>query len=200
MDGLRRLAQVGAAVALGLGLAATTVQARVQPAVEVTTDAHGASGVIHGLVDIDATPPVVWKVLLDCAGAPKLMVNLKSCRILRQDRAGRWDEREQISRGGVLPGIRTVVHADYDAPSSVTFHSIAGDLKLLEGQWRLQPLDGGARTRVYYDSRVTAPFAAPGPLVRAVLRRDMPRTLANLRQACEAHPEAPQPEKHAPPA
>ena len=28
-------------------------------------------------------------------------------------------------------------------------------------------------------------FIAPGPLVRTVLRRDMPKTLANLRAACE---------------
>jgi uncharacterized membrane protein len=155
------------------------------PAVEVTADPHGASGVVRGAVDIDASPAAVWRVLVDCAGAPQLMVNLKSCRVLRRDPAGRWDEREQISRGGLLPGVRTVVHADYEPTGRIRFHSIAGDLKLLEGEWRLQPLSGGARTRVLYESRVTASFIAPGPLVRTVLRRDMPKTLANLRAACE---------------
>ncbi|QUD87002.1 SRPBCC family protein [Phenylobacterium montanum] len=156
------------------------------PAVEVTADPHGASGLIRGAVDIDAPPATVWRVLVDCAGAPRLMVNLKSCRILRRDPGGRWDEREQISRGGLLPGVRTVVHADYEPTGRIDFHSIAGDLKLLQGEWRLQSLAGGARTRVLYESRVTASFIAPGPLVRTVLRRDMPKTLANLRDACEA--------------
>lgn len=181
---------VFASIALAAGLAlnsaaATTAQDEPAPAVEVTPDAQGASGVIHGVVDIAAPQATVWKVLLNCPGAPRLMVNLKSCRVLRRDEAGRWDEREQISRGTILPGVRTVIHADYDAPSRVSFHSIAGDLKLLEGEWRLEPLDGGARTRLYYDSRITAPYGAPGPIVRSVLRSDMPRTLANLREASE---------------
>ncbi len=168
-----------------LALNSAAAQDETAPAVEVTPDAQGASGVIHGVVDIAAPQAMVWKVLLNCPGAPRLMVNLKSCRVLRRDEAGRWDEREQISRGTILPGVRTVIHADYDAPSRVSFHSIAGDLRLLEGEWRLEPLDGGARTRVYYDSRATAPYGAPGPIVRSALRSDMPKTLANLRTASE---------------
>jgi len=160
------------------------------PLVDVTSDPNGASGVVHGSVDINAKPAAVWRVLIDCAGAPKLMVNMKSCRVTRQDAAGRWDERETISKGSILPPVRIVLHADYEPDSRVRFHRIDGDIKVLDGEWRLEPLDGGARTRVTYDSRVTAGFGAPGPIVRAVLRRDMPRTLSNLRDACEAAAQA----------
>ena len=176
-----------ATVAAGWLLAsACPAQDEPGPSVEVTPDARGATGVIHGVVDIHAPQATVWKALLNCSGAPSFIVNLKSCRVVRHDEAGRWDEREQISRGTILPGVRTVIHADYEAPSRIHFHSIAGDLRLLEGEWRLEPLDGGARTRVYYDSRLTAPYGAPGPIVRSALRSDIPKTLASLREVSEA--------------
>lgn len=181
-----RVGQAAALALMALASLSTAALAKTTPLVEVDADSRGASGVIHASVEIAAPRSTVWRVLTDCAAAPQLMVNLKSCRVTRQDRAGLWDERETISRGSLLPGVRTVMHAEYDAPARVRFHAVGGDLKLLEGEWRLEPIDGGAGTRVTYDSRVTASFIAPGPLVRAVLRRDMPRTLSNLRDACEA--------------
>jgi uncharacterized membrane protein len=164
----------------------TAAAAPNQPWVEVVADSRGAAGVVRAGVDIAAPPAAVWRLMIDCAEVPKLMANVKSCKVLQHDPAGRWDVREQISRGSILPGVRTVLRSDYDAPRTVRFHCIDGDFKVLEGEWRLEPFDGGARTRVTYESRMTAPFAAPGIIVRAVLRHDMPLTLANLRDASVA--------------
>jgi carbon monoxide dehydrogenase subunit G len=155
------------------------------PVVEVIADAKGASGDIRAQVDIAASPTVVWKVLVDCGQVAHLMVGAKSCKVLQHDPGGRWDVREQVSQGALLPAIRTVLHSDYDSPRAVHFHRIDGDLKVLEGEWRLDPLDQGLRTRVSYDSRVQAPFGIPGFLARTVLRNDMPKTMNNLRNACE---------------
>ena len=172
----------GAALLAGAVLAAP---AGPPPVVSVDADTRGASGDIRAQVDIAAPPATVWRVLIDCAQVPHLMVGAKSCRVLQHDNGGRWDVREQISSGGLLPAIRTVLRSDYDAPRTVHFHRIDGDLKVLEGGWRLEPLDAGLRTRVYYDSRVTAPYGIPAFLARSVLRKDMPRTMDNLRNACE---------------
>ena len=182
-----------AGLVLALGMIAPRAFAVPEsaPVIDVVQDGHGASGVVHGSVDIDAPRATVWRVLLDCAEAPRLMVNLKSCRVTRQDLAAHWDEREQITKGSLLPGIRTVIHADYDPEQRIRFHRVGGDFKVLEGEWRLESLDGGARTRVSYDSRVTPSFLAPGAIVRSVLRHDMPLTLAHLRDACEAEASAP---------
>jgi uncharacterized protein YndB with AHSA1/START domain len=157
-----------------------------QPVVQVTTDKAGAAGLIEGTVDIDAPPTVVWKIMVDPVSTERLMAGAKSTRVLSRDPAGRWDVREQISKGGLLPAVRTVLRSDYQPYSLIRFHRIDGDIKVLEGEWRLTPLDGGTRTRVAYESRVTSPFPAPGPIVRSVLRMSMPKTLANLRDASEA--------------
>ena len=180
------MAILGAALALLAPAAHAVAQpAEAPPAVEVTQDDHGGSGVVSASIDIDAPPSTVWRMLIDCAAAPRMMVNLKSCRVVDRDPTGRWDVRETISKGMILPGLRTVVHADYDAPFLIRFHCVDGDLKLLEGEWRLAAIDGGTQTHLSYESRVAAPFAAPGMIVRAVLRHDMPITLSNLRRACE---------------
>jgi uncharacterized membrane protein len=185
---LPRLALVLALAGLGAGAAALVSASastkETPPVVEVDADSKGASGDIRASVDIAAPPSTVWRVLVDCAQVPHLMVGAKSCKVLDHDPSGHWDVREQVSQGALLPAIRTVLRSDYDAPRAVHFHRIDGDLKVLEGSWHLEPIDA-TRTRVSYDSRVQAPFGIPAFLARTVLRNDMPKTMNNLRNACE---------------
>jgi uncharacterized membrane protein len=170
---------------------AQAAPAEAPPTVNVTPDPQGASGIVHASVDINASPETVWKIMVDCDQVPRLMVNVKYCHVLQRDPAGRWDVREQVTKPSILPSVRVVMRSDYDEPRSVRFHRTDGDLKIVEGSWLLQPLDGGTRTRVVYDSRIAAPFSAPGMIVRPVMRGDMVHTLTNLRDACEAKAAGP---------
>jgi len=175
-----------ALIAATLALAAAPAfAAEPAPIVSVTPDPLGAAGVIHGQVDIGAPRAVVWAIMTDCARTASLMINVKYCHVLQRDPAGRWDVREQVSKASLLPSVRVVMRSDFDAPHTVQFHRTDGDFKILEGEWRLEPLDGGGRTRVFYVSRMSAPFAAPGFLMRAALRTDLLATLVNLRKAGE---------------
>ena len=69
-----------------------------------------------------------------------------------------------------------------DPPRRIRFYREGGQLQVLHGEWRLIPLDGGARTRVLYESRASTPFAIPAPIARMALRRDIPDALAALRR------------------
>jgi hypothetical protein len=86
-----------------------------------------------------------------------------------------------------------VIRSDYSPPYLIQFHRVDGDLKVLEGEWRLSPLAGGTRTHLAYESRLVSPFPAPAMIVRAVLRKDMPQTLANVRDASESEARLPRP-------
>jgi uncharacterized membrane protein len=176
---------------VGAAPLAYTASAEPPPVVSVQPDPQGASGLVHAEVDINAPPETVWKIMVDCDQTPKLMMNVKSCRVLQRDPGGRWDLREQITKGSLLPSVRIVMRSDYDEPRSVRFHRTDGDIKVLEGEWRLEALDGGARTRVIYDNRISAPFSAPGPIVRPLMRSDMTHTLNNLRNVCEIRASGP---------
>ena len=160
--------------------------AQGQALIEVRPDPAGASGLIQAGVDIDAPPDTVWAVMLDCRLAPRMVSNLKSCRVLDRDPAGRWDVREEVTKAMLLPPVRLVFRSDYDPPHGYRFHRTGGDLPVLEGEWRLEPLDGGRRTRVLYESRAALPFAAPGPVARIVLRQEIAAALQGLKRECLA--------------
>jgi len=149
---------------------------------EVLPDTDGA-GMIHAAIDIAAPPRTVWAVMTDCALARRMIANLVSCKVVGGDQKSGWDVREQITRGNLfIPSIRNVVRADYQPYSLIRFRRVGGDLKAEEGEWRLEPLDGGAGTRVIYVNRVAVNFAAPASLVRAGLKHDTPKVLMSLRR------------------
>jgi uncharacterized protein YndB with AHSA1/START domain len=170
------------AALLAVGLAAPAWAAA--PAVQVTSD--GSAAVVHATLEIAAPPAVVWKNLTDPAAIVRVMVSVKSIKILSSDPAGHWEVREQITKGGLAPSLRVVTRAEFQPYTTLRFHRIDGDIKQLDGVWKLTPLDGGARTAATYDSRMTPPAGAPAFIVRAALRKDTTDSLTNLQSASEA--------------
>ena len=151
---------------------------------DVSAEPEGV-GLIHAAIEIGAPPQLVWRVMTDCRETPKLIASADPCRVLSADPAGGWDVREQVTHGNlIVPTIRNIYRSDYEPFSLIRFHRVAGDMKVEEGEWRFEALDGGRATRVIYTNRVAAPILAPGPLVREGLRHDTPKVLMNLRREC----------------
>jgi len=188
-------AAIALALAVGLGPAAAAFDltpraqaalARGEAYADVSPDPDGISGHVRGVIDIDAPPELVWKVMTDCATAGKLITNLASCRVMSGDQRRGWDVREHVTRRNlVFPGLRIVFRSDYEPVSRIRFRLVEGDLKAQQGEWRLQPLNGGRGTRVFYDNRLAVDWPVPRSLIREALRKDVPKVLVNLRRACE---------------
>jgi hypothetical protein len=142
----------------------------------------GGGARVRGGIDIPAPPAVVWKVMLDCNQALRYVPKLKSCRVLQSDPGGAWDVREHRFDYGVFGQIRHVFRSDYLPNRRVRTHRVDGDLKSSVGEWRLEPLNGGAATQVRYESRSVPKTPVPGPLARQAIRRDAPASLRGLRQ------------------
>jgi len=170
--------------AAGPGKAEEAALAHGRPFVEVHPDSDGDGGVIRGAIDIAAPPESVFQVVTDCDLAPKMVTSLKSCRIVERDPAGRWDVREQVSKMTFLPPVRNVFRSEYDPPRHVRFWRVDGDLKVYEGDWRIEPVTGGSR--VTYESRVSTPFHVPSALARMSLRSQVSQALVALRRECLA--------------
>jgi len=163
--------------------AAVRALAGGQPFSEVSAAQDGA-GLIHAAIDIASPPKSVWLVMNDCRYIKRLITSAQSCRVLQGDaeRNG-WDIKETVTKGGFfIPSIHNVYRSDYQPYSLIRFHRLAGDMKIEEGEWRLEPLDGGAATRVIYVNRVAVNLFAPAFMVRAGIRKDTPKVLLNLRR------------------
>jgi uncharacterized protein YndB with AHSA1/START domain len=184
--GLAALMIAGGAAAFDLSPKAQTALARGEAYAEVSPDPDGISGRVRAVVDIDASPELVWKVMTDCATAGKLMTNLASCKVLSGDQRRGWDVREHVTRRNLIfPGMRIVFRSDYEPVSRIRFRLVEGDLKVEQGEWRLQPLADGKGTRVFYDNRLAVDWPVLKSMMREALRKDTPKVLSNLRKACE---------------
>ena len=149
---------------------------------EVSSSTDGAN-LIEAAIDIRAPARTVWSVMNNCSLMKRMVASTTLCRTLQGDQKIGWDVREQITKGNFfVPTLRNVVRNDYQPYSLIRFHRVGGDLRIEEGEWRLETLDGGATTRVIYINRVAVEILAPGPLVRAGLRRDTAKVLVNLRR------------------
>jgi hypothetical protein len=149
---------------------------------DVLPDSDGA-WLIHAAIDIPAPPRTVWAVMTDCRLAARLVTSVTSCKILSGDQGKGWDVREQVTRGSMfLPEIHNVLRTDYQPFSVIRFHRAGGNLKAEDGQWRLEPLNGGAGARVIYVNRVAVNLLAPAFVVRAGMKRDTPKVLINLKR------------------
>jgi hypothetical protein len=152
---------------------------------EVSPDPDGVSGKVSAVIDIEASPAHVWKVMTDCATAGKMITNLALCTVVSGDIRQGADVREHVTRRSLfLPAMRIVFRSVYEPYSRIRFNRVAGDLKVEQGEWRLQPLRGGTATRVFYENRLAVDWPIPKALLRDGLRKDTPKVLVNLRKAC----------------
>jgi uncharacterized membrane protein len=167
-------------------LMAQTAAAADAEAPTVTVAAAAADTVeIRASIVIAAPRPEVWAIMTDCTRATRFIPGLQSCRILERDPAGHWDIREhRISWMWFLPDVLSVFRSDYDAPARLRFHRISGTLKRSDGDWRLDAIDGGQATRVFYDATLSADIPAPQFMVEEALKRDIATVLRRLRREC----------------
>lgn len=160
---------------------ATAILLAGKPWVSVTVDPAGDAALIRAAIDIPAPPEKVWAAMIDCRNARAMVANVASCRIL--SRGTGWDIREHVTQGGALiPAIRNVFRSDYEPYRRIRFHRVDGDLKAMNGEWGLIPLNGGQGTRVTYENHLSVRLFAPPALIRAGLRKDTPKVLENLRR------------------
>ncbi len=152
-------------------------------ALEAHTDPNGRGGQVRAMIDIAAPPETVWTTILDCDRAARMTPSVKSCRVLSRDAGGRVELREHVVKWSfLLPALHSTSRLTLDPYRRITFRCEAGDIKDCEGQWLLEPRDGGKATRVTYENRAAAPFGLPNGVTTMAMRRDVPAALRALRR------------------
>ncbi len=82
------------------------------------------------------------------------------------------------------PRLTYEFRASYTYPSRVSIERVSGDLRVLRGSWELK--SDGDFTIAHYAVDLTPGFWVPRWLVRAALRRDLPKMLRALRARAES--------------
>jgi carbon monoxide dehydrogenase subunit G len=151
------------------------------PVVQVSADDKADASRIRASIDIAAPPAAVWGVLIDCARAPQIIPNLESCKVIRHDPGGRWDVREHVINPSMLPRLRTVVRNTFEVGQRLSFKRISGDMRVSQGEWRLEP--SGKGTRLSYDALIAPDFFVPQFMIAQAVQQDFPIMLRAIERA-----------------
>jgi uncharacterized membrane protein len=114
-------------------------------------------------VEIDAPIQRVFDIAADIEGAVDWMGSMKDVDVLERDGDGRAKLVETVNDAKVKT-VKTKLSFTYNAPTEIRWRQEKGDVKSLDGWWRLEDL-GGDRTRATYALEVD-----PGRMLGMLLR------------------------------
>jgi hypothetical protein len=137
-------------------------------------------------VEIDASPTAVWDVLRACEVAPEYVPNVVSCRKLEEVDDGRGELFVQTVKPiFFMPTFEHVFRLDYTPYSRIDVSRVSGPIAHMQGTWWLLPQDTG-RILLFYELELDPGMPIPRFMVRATLKRDLPKVLAAVRERAEA--------------
>lgn len=134
---------------------------------------------------VDAPPEAIFAVLKACEIAPEYVPNVERCTKLEELDQGRADLFvQEIKPIFFLPTFEHVFRLDYTPYTRIDVHRVSGPITLMEGSWWLVPQDDG-QILLVYELALDPGFPIPRFLVRATLKRDLPKVMAAVRERAE---------------
>jgi hypothetical protein len=136
--------------------------------------------------EIDAAPAAIWAVLKACEIAPEYVPNVVSCKKLEELDGGRADLFVQtIKPIFFMPTFEHVFRLDYTPYARIDVNRVSGPIAQMQGSWWLVPQDNG-RTLLVYELALDPGMPIPRFMVRATLKRDLPKVITAVRDRAEA--------------
>lgn len=152
--------------------------------VAVALDAGEQSGTARAAVRIRARREVVWSLITSCAEALHLVPGLVACEVRETAPDRSWQRiLHVLDYSWYVPKLTYEIRASYDRPSRVSIERVSGDLRILRGSWVLE--SDGDYTIAHYAVDLAPGFWVPRWIVRAALKRDLPKMLRALRTRAE---------------
>jgi ribosome-associated toxin RatA of RatAB toxin-antitoxin module len=136
--------------------------------------------------EIDAPPEAIWDVLKDCEISPQYVPNVQSCRKLEEVDGGTAELFVQtVKPVFFMPTFEHVFRLDYTPYSRIDVSRVSGPIAHMQGSWWLLP-QSDKRTLLVYELALDPGMPIPRFMVRATLRRDLPKVLSAVRERAEA--------------
>ena len=136
--------------------------------------------------EVDAPATAIWDVLKACEIAPEYVPNVQSCKKLEELDGGRAELFVQtVKPVFFLPTFEHEFRLDYTPYSRIDVNRVSGPIAHMQGTWWLLPEDNG-RILLVYELALDPGMPIPRFLVRATLKRDLPKVIAAVRERAEA--------------
>ncbi len=149
----------------------------------IHTEKPGAAARVTALLHTNATG--VWSIIGYCKYELIYVKGLKVCEVLEQDQF-QMTVHHQLRNSWYTPTLDFVFEASRDSVGTGQAKLVSGDLKVLDGQWKLFPLAGEESVIVVHEIRIQSKMPAPRWLVRRTLRNDLPDMMACIRGLAKA--------------
>ena len=173
---------LGASAAVN-GAPANEVRAADIP-IKVTLDAGEQSGRASATVSIHAKREVIWGLITQCSEALRLVPGLIECNVLETAADHSWQRiRHILDYSWYVPRLTYEIRATYTEPEQVIVERVAGDLARMRASWILK--SQGEYTVAQYRMELVPGFWVPHWIVRAALKRDLPKMLRAVQMRAE---------------
>ncbi len=152
--------------------------------VDLRTQEHDRELELHMRVLLDAPRDVVWSTITDYESVADWVPGMSRSEILERRPDGATvaqSGRAQVLFFGV--SVDVVVTVDELPPDRIRVRLLRGDLRRLEGEYRLSQVDGphGARLQLLeWQGRVEPASRLPGFITRPVMRENLRRQFEGL--------------------
>lgn len=131
-------------------------------------------------VEIDAPLPMVVAVITDFAAYPRFLPDMDEATVIHA-RPGEWEVAFSVR---VIRPLRYTLRLVAVSPTEITWSLLEGAFRSNEGGWSLEAL-GPTRTRATYRIDVAVGLYVPGNIVRSLIERSLPDTLARFKAEAE---------------
>ena len=136
--------------------------------------------------EVDAPAAAIWDVLRACEVAPEYVPNVVSCRKVEEVDDGRGEIFVQtIKPIFFMPTFEHVFRLDYTPHARIDVSRVSGPIEHMQGTWWLLLQDSG-RILLVYELELDPGMPIPRFMVRATLKRDLPKVIAAVRERAEA--------------
>ena len=141
-------------------------------------DKPGAAARVTALFHTNSQ--AIWDIIGYCEYEFIYMRGLKSCEMLDGDQF-HMTMRHRIRNSWYTPTLDFTFEANREPGGNGEAHLVDGDLKILEGRWKLSPVANENSVVVVHEIRIQPKLPAPEWLVRRNLLRDLPDMMACIR-------------------
>lgn len=132
-------------------------------------------------IEISVPPDKLMAVITDFASYPSFLPEMAKVELLR-GRPTEWEVRFTLRL--IRPLVYTLRLTQPD-DLTLRWSLVEGAFHSNDGGWKLEPIDGGTRTRATYAIDLQVGMYVPGNIVRSLVDRSLPDTLERFKVEAE---------------